>query len=123
MSSTDTPKTSFKQRMLQVREDAIIHAVNRLLAEKGFDAMTVDEEASEVGIAKASLYKHFPSKEDLAATAMLRLIRLAQDFISSLPMKPRRWRICALWCAGCWRSRSPETCRHCQVKIRACAPP
>ncbi|HEY8905990.1 MAG TPA: helix-turn-helix domain-containing protein [Rhodoferax sp.] len=85
MSSTDTPKTSFKQRMLQVREDAIIHAVNRLLAEKGFDAMTVDEVASEVGIAKASLYKHFPSKEDLAAAAMLRVIRLAQDFISGLP--------------------------------------
>jgi AcrR family transcriptional regulator len=27
--------------------------------------MTVDEVANAVGIAKASLYKHFPSKEDL----------------------------------------------------------
>jgi len=48
--------------MLKVREDAIIQVVNRLLAEKGFDAMTVDEVAAGVGIAKASLYKHFPSK-------------------------------------------------------------
>ena len=71
--------------MLQVREDAIIQAVNRLLAEKGFDAMTVDEVAARVGIAKASLYKHFPSKEDLAAAAMVLVMRRARDFFASLP--------------------------------------
>jgi hypothetical protein len=49
-------KASFKAQMLQAREDAIIRAVNRLLSEKGFDLMTVDEVAAEVGIAKASLY-------------------------------------------------------------------
>lgn len=70
--------------MLQVREDAIVQAVNRLLAEKGFDAMTVDEVAAKVGIAKASLYKHFPSKEDLAAAAMVRVMRRAQDFFGAL---------------------------------------
>ena len=70
--------------MLQVREDAIVQAVNRLLAEKGFDAMTVDEVAAKVGIAKASLYKHFPSKEDLAAAAMVRVMRRAQEFFGSL---------------------------------------
>lgn len=79
------PKLTFKQRMLVAREDAIVQAVNRLLAEKGFDAMTVDEVALSVGIAKASLYKHFPSKEDLAAAAMVRVMRRAQDFISALP--------------------------------------
>jgi AcrR family transcriptional regulator len=84
MNAIAPPKTSFKQRMLQVREEAIVHAVNRLLAEKGFDAMTVDEVASQVGIAKASLYKHFPSKEDLAAAAMVRVMNRALDFINSL---------------------------------------
>ncbi len=79
------PKLTFKQRMLVAREDAIVHAVNRLLAEKGFEAMTVDEVAAQVGIAKASLYKHFPSKEDLAAAAMVRVMRRAQDFIDTLP--------------------------------------
>ena len=71
--------------MLQAREDAIVQAVNRLLAEKGFDLMTVDEVAAEVGIAKASLYKHFSSKEDLAAAAMVRVMGLAQAFLDSLP--------------------------------------
>lgn len=60
-------------------------AVNRLLAEKGFDLMTVDEVALDVGIAKASLYKHFSSKEDLAAAAMVRVIGLANAFLASLP--------------------------------------
>ena len=84
MKPAPVTKTSFKQRMLQVREDAIV-LVNRLLAEKGFDAMTVDEVAAQVGIAKASLYKHFPSKEDLAAAAMVRVMQRAQDFIGALP--------------------------------------
>ncbi len=78
-------RTSFKAQMLQAREDAIIQAVNRLLAEKGFDLMTVDEVAAEVGIAKASLYKHFPSKEDLAAAAMVRVLTQAEDFLDQLP--------------------------------------
>jgi AcrR family transcriptional regulator len=83
-SSEPVPKRSFRQQMHQAREDAIVSAVNRLLAEKGFDAMTVDEVAVEVGIAKASLYKHFPSKEDLAAAAMVRVMQRAQAFLDGL---------------------------------------
>ena len=85
VSSPSPVKRSFREQMHLAREDAIIQAVNRLLAEKGFDAMTVDEVAAEVGIAKASLYKHFLSKEDLAAAAMVRVMLRAVDFIDSLP--------------------------------------
>ena len=74
-------RVSFRQQVLQVREDAIVSAVNRLLAEKGFEAMTVDEVAADVGIAKASLYKHFASKEALAAAAMVRVLDHALAFI------------------------------------------
>ena len=85
MQALPEVKVSFKAQMLQAREDAIMRVVNQLLAEKGFDAMTVDEVAAKVGIAKASLYKHFPSKEDLAAAAMVRVMRQAQDMIAALP--------------------------------------
>ena len=81
------PKKSFKIQMLAARETAIIQSVNRLLSEKGFDAMTVDEVAAEVGIAKASLYKHFTSKEELACAAMVIAIRKALEFIQSLPVE------------------------------------
>jgi len=86
MNAPTPVKLSFKAQMLQAREAAIIQSVNRLLADKGFDAMTVDEVAADVGIAKASLYKHFPSKEDLACAAMVRVMRRAQDFLQSLPV-------------------------------------
>jgi TetR/AcrR family transcriptional regulator, regulator of autoinduction and epiphytic fitness len=78
-------KVSFKAQMLMAREDAIVQAVNRLLSEKGFDAMTVDEVAANVGIAKASLYKHFASKEELGAAAMVRVLQRAQAFLNALP--------------------------------------
>ena len=84
MKSTPVVKVSFKEQMLQAREEAIIRTVNQLLAQKGFEAMTVDEVAASVGIAKASLYKHFPSKEDLAAAAMVQVMRRAQDYIATI---------------------------------------
>lgn len=82
-----TTQGSFKTQMLQAREDAIVEAANRLLAEKGFDLMTMDQVAANVGIAKASLYKHFSSKEKLAAAGMVRVLGQAQDFLGTLPTR------------------------------------
>ena len=72
---------SFRDQVLKVREDAIVSSVNRLLAEKGFEQMTVDEVAADVGIAKASLYKHFASKEALAAAAMVRVLERTMEVL------------------------------------------
>lgn len=77
-------RVPFREKVLQAREDAIVSSVNRLLAEKGFEAMTVDQVAADVGIAKASLYKHFSSKEALAAAAMVRVVERALAFIAAL---------------------------------------
>ena len=74
---------SFRERVHLAREDAIVASVNRLLAEKGYDLMTVDEVAADVGIAKASLYKHFASKESLAAAAMIRVLDRALAFLAA----------------------------------------
>lgn len=81
-------RKSFKEQVLLAREEAIVVAANRLLAEKGFDAMTVDAVAAEVGIAKASLYKHFNSKEALAAAAMIRVLDRALLQIDALRTDP-----------------------------------
>ena len=67
-------RPSLRDQVARVRQDAIVATVNRLLAQKGYDAMTVDEVAADVGMAKASLYKQFPSKEALAAEAMVRAL-------------------------------------------------
>jgi TetR/AcrR family transcriptional regulator, regulator of autoinduction and epiphytic fitness len=63
-----------REHLLKVREDAIVDVVNQLLAEKGYDLMTVDEVAANAGMSKASLYTHFRSKEELAAVAMVRVL-------------------------------------------------
>lgn len=70
--------------MQRVRQDAIVAAVNRLLASKGYDAMTVDEVAAEAGLAKASLYKLFTSKEELAGAAMVGVLDRALAFVDEL---------------------------------------
>lgn len=77
-------RPSFKEQVLQAREEAIVTSVNRLLAEKGFDAMTVDQVVADVGIGKASLYKHFTSKEELAAAAMVRVLDRTLDEVARL---------------------------------------
>ncbi|MBI5333298.1 MAG: TetR/AcrR family transcriptional regulator [Burkholderiales bacterium] len=81
-------RLSYREQVLRLREDAIVQAVNRLLATKGYDLMTVDEVAAEAGIAKASLYKHFTSKEELAGAAMVRVLDRALAFVDGLRAGP-----------------------------------
>ena len=83
--STPTPKVSFKEQMHLAREDAILQAACRLLGEKAFDAMTMDDVAAAVGIAKASLYKHFCSKEELCSAAMVQILGRVRDYVATLP--------------------------------------
>ena len=78
-------KHSFKKQQLLFREAAILDTVNQLLSQRGFDLMTMDEVAANVGIAKASLYKHFASKEALAAASMARLLEHALEVMANLP--------------------------------------
>jgi TetR/AcrR family transcriptional regulator, regulator of autoinduction and epiphytic fitness len=95
-------RLSFREQVLRVREDAIVSSVNRLLAEKGFDAMTVDEVAADVGIAKASLYKHFASKEALAAAAMVRVLQRALQVIEEQTALAERSAFERLRAVTCW---------------------
>lgn len=55
-----------KQRMERLR--LILDYAEHVLLEKGYYAMNMDEIAAGVGIAKGTLYLHFPKKEDLVYT-------------------------------------------------------
>jgi AcrR family transcriptional regulator len=78
-------KIPFRKQQFDAREEAILDAVNRLLSEKGFDLMTMDDVADSVGVAKGSLYKHFSSKEKLAAAVMTRLLGQTIDVLADMP--------------------------------------
>ena len=85
-------KLPFKKQQFEAREEAILDAVNRLLSEKGFDLMTMDDVADSVGVAKGSLYKHFSSKEKLAAAVMTRLLRQTVEVLDGMPVEWRAGR-------------------------------
>jgi AcrR family transcriptional regulator len=40
------------------------------MLQRGFDKMTVDDVAAKAGVGKATVYRRWPSKEDLAVAAM-----------------------------------------------------
>ena len=85
-------KLPFKKQQFDLREEAILDAVNKLLSEKGFDLMTMDDVAEAVGVAKGSLYKHFASKEKLAAAVMTRLLNQTVDVLDGMPVDWRAGR-------------------------------
>ena len=51
-------------------DDRITTAAAQLLLERGFDRTTVDDVAALAGVGKATVYRRWPSKEDLAVAAM-----------------------------------------------------
>ncbi len=79
------PRKSFRETQFELRAEAILDATNRLLGNKGYEAMSMDDIATEVGIAKGSLYKHFESKEALAAAVMVRLLEQTRAALDAIP--------------------------------------
>jgi AcrR family transcriptional regulator len=54
-------------------ERAILEAALRLLVEEGYQGMSVEGVAARAGVGKATIYRRWPSKEQLVATALGRL--------------------------------------------------
>lgn len=48
-------------------KEQIVETASRLFYEQGYNATGINQIIAEAGVAKASLYQHFPSKEDLLA--------------------------------------------------------
>jgi AcrR family transcriptional regulator len=62
---TEPVRLSLRERQRRERADLILQAAEEVLTEKGYHDTSIDEIASRVGIAKGTVYLHFPSKEDL----------------------------------------------------------
>ena len=72
-----------KERQHLAREDAIVETAHDILAEQGYEKMNMDDLAKRVGVAKATLYQHFPSKEDVLVGVIVRLMRLGESQLFS----------------------------------------
>ncbi|MCI0820752.1 MAG: TetR/AcrR family transcriptional regulator [Chloroflexi bacterium] len=72
-------RSRFKDRVREWREQAILQAVGELLLEQGCLALTMDDVARRVGVAKGSLYLHAPTRSDLVA-------QLLDRWMAEVPM-------------------------------------
>jgi AcrR family transcriptional regulator len=75
-SSTGTARG--RPRSDQV-DHAILLAASALLAERGLDAMTIEDVATRAGVGKSSIYRRWPTKGTLALDAFL------IDFLTQQP--------------------------------------
>lgn len=66
---------SLKEKQRLEREALILQAAEEVLEEKGYYATSMDEIAARVGIAKGTIYGHFPGKEDLVVALLERNMR------------------------------------------------
>lgn len=63
------------------KRQAILDTAYRLFQTQGFDKTSVSEITTQVGGSKATIYSHFPSKEELFVECMT---AAAEDYIASL---------------------------------------
>jgi len=54
------------------RRDHLLNTAETLFCKHGFQAVGIDRLLKEAGVAKMTLYKHFPSKDELIATVLHR---------------------------------------------------
>ena len=75
-SSTQTAptpsRTTGRPRSVDA-DEAILSAARALLAERGWDGMTLGDVAARAGVAKTTLYRRWPGKAELVVDAMAQL--------------------------------------------------
>src|SRR5947207_2031009 len=87
MMQPETAPRSLKEKQRQEREALILKEAEDVLMEKGYHETSIDEIAARVGIAKGTVYLHFPSKEDLVVAIferdMHKLVELVETKAAS----------------------------------------
>jgi AcrR family transcriptional regulator len=77
----------------QTRQE-ILETAQRLFAERGYDATSLQMIADEMGLTKAAVYYHFPAKSDILHEAMLPGINRVKALLEkAAEMRGRRARV------------------------------
>jgi AcrR family transcriptional regulator len=88
----------------------LLDNATRLFYAEGIHAVGIDRIIAEAGVAKATFYNHFPSKDDLVVAYVEEQDRLGREAVAALPKQPPRKMIAAMLgriseavIAGPWR--------------------
>ncbi|QWC84480.1 mycofactocin system transcriptional regulator [Nocardioidaceae bacterium] len=65
--------------------DAIEQAAFRLFAERGFEATTLEDIAAEVGVGRRTLFRYFPSKNDIAWGRFDQTLDALRELLAAIP--------------------------------------
>lgn len=83
----DTPQRRLREQLHQKRSELILEVAEEILIRKGYHNASMDEIAAHAGVAKGTLYQHFPTKEDLffalIEQALIRFEQLVQQIAAS----------------------------------------
>ncbi|EDY85961.1 probable regulator AmrR [gamma proteobacterium HTCC5015] len=92
---------SRKQREIQQRDHLILDAATDILRQEGFNALSMERIAQAIEYARATIYQHYPNKEEIVAALCIRSMRSMVDlFDRALEFKGRsRERIVAVMLA------------------------
>ena len=81
----------WKEREREQRQNDIIDAARKLLADKDFDEVSMDEIAAVVGLGKSTLYLYFKNKESLYFAIVLRGTRIWAEMVKEEVKKGNTW--------------------------------
>lgn len=82
------PVSAARQRLLDT--------ATRLFYAEGIHAVGIDRIIAEAGVAKATFYNHFPSKDDLVLAYIEDQDRIGREAVAGLPKRPPREAIAAI---------------------------
>ena len=68
-------KAGRKKSPLSETKNNILYESEKLFAEKGFDATSIDHISKKVGITKAAIYYHFQNKQEIMTNIIDNFIR------------------------------------------------
>lgn len=84
MTSASKPapaRISTAPKRRKLRKEEIVAEATRLFAERGYEGASMGDLAERVGLRKASLFHHFPSKDVLYGTVLTQLMEAVQGAI------------------------------------------
>lgn len=82
---TDQARTGLRERTRRVIQREITEAAERLFIERGYEATTIEHIAEAVGMSRRTLYRYFPTREDIVVA---KLDVVADEVLAGLRSRP-----------------------------------